>query len=80
MVPMTLVSNIWLCFSKYYLAVFQLWYMEIEVIQTLVVYFSAAPFGADIASLQVDIEAQTDVRLHVKITDPNNKRWEIPAE
>ena len=69
MVPMTLVSIVWLCFSC-------------GIIPILVVYFTGllAPFGTDIASLQVDIEAQTDVRLHIKITDPNNKRWEIPAK
>ena len=39
-----------------------------------------APYGPDISPLQVDVEEQTDHRLHVKIYDPSNQRWEVPTE
>ena len=29
--------------------------------------------------LVVDIASQSNGRIHVKIYDPNNKRWEIPT-
>ncbi len=34
--------------------------------------------GSPISPLQVDIVKETNDRLHIKITDPNDKRWEIP--
>ena len=37
------------------------------------------PYGQDITPLVVEISAQDDERLHVKIYDPNESRWEVPA-
>jgi len=34
--------------------------------------------GSPISPLQVDLIQETGHRLHLKITDPINKRWEIP--
>jgi len=31
-----------------------------------------------ISPLQFDLIQETTTRVHVKVTDPNNKRWEIP--
>jgi hypothetical protein len=36
--------------------------------------------GQAISPLQVNIESQTVDRLHVKIFDPQNRRWEIPKQ
>ncbi|KAJ8029435.1 Maltase-glucoamylase, intestinal [Holothuria leucospilota] len=35
-------------------------------------------FGSDIVNLRVDIEEQTKHRLHIKIYDPNEQRFEVP--
>ena len=35
-------------------------------------------YGPNISPLIVDVTMETDERLHVKIYDPKNKRWEIP--
>ena len=34
--------------------------------------------GSPISPLQVDITEETEYRLHIKVTDPNQQRWEIP--
>jgi alpha-glucosidase (family GH31 glycosyl hydrolase) len=36
-------------------------------------------FGDAITPLVMEISSQTMQRLHVKIYDPNNKRWEVPT-
>ncbi|XP_056890732.1 lysosomal alpha-glucosidase isoform X1 [Takifugu flavidus] len=35
-------------------------------------------YPADILTLEVDIRHETDTRLHVKIVDPSNPRYEVP--
>lgn len=35
-------------------------------------------YGADIETLKMTADFETDTRLHVKIFDPNVKRWEVP--
>ncbi|KAJ8029433.1 Sucrase-isomaltase, intestinal [Holothuria leucospilota] len=35
-------------------------------------------FGSDIATLRVDVEVQTKHRVHIKIYDPNDQRFEVP--
>uniref|UniRef100_H3CS37 Alpha glucosidase 2 n=1 Tax=Tetraodon nigroviridis TaxID=99883 RepID=H3CS37_TETNG len=35
-------------------------------------------YPADILTLEVDLRHETDTRLHVKITDPSNPRFEVP--
>eukprot|EP00475_Leptophrys_vorax_P036702 TRINITY_DN6246_c0_g1_i1.p1 TRINITY_DN6246_c0_g1~~TRINITY_DN6246_c0_g1_i1.p1 ORF type:complete len:932 (-),score=235.95 TRINITY_DN6246_c0_g1_i1:106-2901(-) len=37
-----------------------------------------AAYGADVQDLSVDVTFETADRIHVKITDPNNKRYEVP--
>nr|XP_006821912.1 PREDICTED: sucrase-isomaltase, intestinal-like [Saccoglossus kowalevskii] len=37
-------------------------------------------FGGDVDEIRIDIEMQTDERLHVKIYDPNNIRFEVPHQ
>jgi len=37
------------------------------------------PYGPLISPLVVDVSAETNERLHIKIYDPNNPRWEIPT-
>ncbi|KAL5018863.1 hypothetical protein ScPMuIL_004585 [Solemya velum] len=39
-----------------------------------------SPWPADIMQLQVDIYYETDNRVHFKIYDPNDKRYEVPVE
>ena len=36
------------------------------------------PYGPNISPLNVDISNETDGRLHIKIYDPNDQRWEVP--
>ena len=36
-------------------------------------------YGPNISPLVVDVAMETNERLHVKIYNPNNKRWEVPA-
>lgn len=38
------------------------------------------PFGEDITNLKVDVRLETQQRLHVKIFDGNNDRYEVPVE
>ena len=40
---------------------------------------SDLPFGSNISPLTVEITQETNERLHVKIYDPNNQRWEVPT-
>lgn len=35
--------------------------------------------GSDVTELQLDVEEVTDSILRVKLTDPNRRRWELPA-
>ena len=35
--------------------------------------------GSPISPLTVEVTQETNDRLHIKIYDPNNKRWEIPT-
>ncbi|THU91887.1 alpha-glucosidase [Dendrothele bispora CBS 962.96] len=35
-------------------------------------------FGTDIANLTLTVTYETDTRIHVKITDPSSKRYEVP--
>ena len=35
-------------------------------------------YGDLISPIVIEISAQDDARLHVKIYDPKNKRWEVP--
>eukprot|EP00003_Mantamonas_plastica_P022653 TRINITY_DN3894_c0_g1_i1.p1 TRINITY_DN3894_c0_g1~~TRINITY_DN3894_c0_g1_i1.p1 ORF type:complete len:275 (+),score=64.63 TRINITY_DN3894_c0_g1_i1:1-825(+) len=37
-------------------------------------------FGADVATVGVRVSYETGSRLRIKITDPNNKRWEVPTQ
>lgn len=37
-------------------------------------------YGDPVSPLVVEISGQTAERLHVKIYDPNSKRWEIPTK
>src|SRR4051812_41704325 len=37
------------------------------------------PFGDDIRQLLLNIYHETEERVRVKITDKNEKRWEVPA-
>ena len=37
-------------------------------------------YGSNISPLVVDVTYQTEDRLHVKIYDPNNQRWEVPTQ
>eukprot|EP01114_Cavostelium_apophysatum_P008877 TRINITY_DN2179_c0_g1_i4.p2 TRINITY_DN2179_c0_g1~~TRINITY_DN2179_c0_g1_i4.p2 ORF type:complete len:897 (-),score=121.06 TRINITY_DN2179_c0_g1_i4:67-2757(-) len=37
-----------------------------------------AVYGEDISPLQIEVSMETEQRLHVKISDPNNARWEVP--
>ena len=41
--------------------------------------FSCLVYGAPVNPVVVEISEQTESRLHIKIYDPNNKRWEIPT-
>lgn len=36
--------------------------------------------GSPISPLQLDLTLETGDRLHIKITDPNKDRWEIPEK
>eukprot|EP00246_Nothoceros_aenigmaticus_P017350 TRINITY_DN842_c0_g2_i1.p1 TRINITY_DN842_c0_g2~~TRINITY_DN842_c0_g2_i1.p1 ORF type:complete len:126 (+),score=17.52 TRINITY_DN842_c0_g2_i1:25-378(+) len=37
-------------------------------------------YGPDIERLLLTVRYETDDRVHVKITDSNSSRWEIPAD
>ena len=37
-------------------------------------------YGPPINPVVMEISGQTESRLHVKIYDPNNQRWEIPTK
>ena len=37
-------------------------------------------YGDNISPLMVEVTYETTERLHVKIYDPNNERWEIPSK
>ena len=41
-------------------------------------FIASGPYGSLISPIVVKISAQTAERLHVKIYDPNNQRWEVP--
>uniref|UniRef100_A0A0D9WT76 alpha-glucosidase n=1 Tax=Leersia perrieri TaxID=77586 RepID=A0A0D9WT76_9ORYZ len=41
---------------------------------------SAAAYGADVQGLDVYASLETDTRLHVRITDADRPRWEIPQD
>ncbi|XP_072453828.1 lysosomal alpha-glucosidase-like isoform X2 [Notamacropus eugenii] len=34
----------------------------------------------DVLELQLQVDLETDTRLHIKLTDPNNSRFEVPLE
>ncbi|XP_046862383.1 lysosomal alpha-glucosidase-like [Xenia sp. Carnegie-2017] len=38
------------------------------------------PYGADVENLRVNVDFETENRVHVKIYDPNEKRYEVPIE
>ncbi|KAL9985311.1 hypothetical protein ACROYT_G007700 [Oculina patagonica] len=40
----------------------------------------AGPYGNDIENLAVDVRFEAKDRLHFKIFDPNNKRYEVPIQ
>ena len=42
--------------------------------------YAVPQFGTNISPLTVEISHQTNERLHVKIYDPNNQRWEVPTK
>jgi len=49
------------------------------VVGTLVLRSGFYPeFGADIATLQLEVLYESDSHLRVRITDPSNQRWEVP--
>ena len=35
--------------------------------------------GSPISPLAVEVTQETNDRLHIKIYDPNNQRWEVPT-
>ena len=35
--------------------------------------------GSPISPLTVELTQETNDRLHIKIYDPNNQRWEVPT-
>jgi alpha-glucosidase (family GH31 glycosyl hydrolase) len=37
------------------------------------------PFGSDIPELFIEVNFEGNTRVHFKITDKRNKRWEVPA-
>ncbi|XP_070553627.1 sucrase-isomaltase, intestinal-like [Ptychodera flava] len=37
-------------------------------------------FGGDVDDIRIDIEFQSDERLHIKIYDPNSQRFEVPLD
>lgn len=39
---------------------------------------ASAP-GSPISPLTVEVNQETNDRLHVKIYDPSNQRWEVPT-
>eukprot|EP00276_Gloeochaete_wittrockiana_P018185 CAMPEP_0184341240 /NCGR_PEP_ID=MMETSP1089-20130417/9855_1 /TAXON_ID=38269 ORGANISM="Gloeochaete wittrockiana, Strain SAG46.84" /NCGR_SAMPLE_ID=MMETSP1089 /ASSEMBLY_ACC=CAM_ASM_000445 /LENGTH=975 /DNA_ID=CAMNT_0026669427 /DNA_START=135 /DNA_END=3059 /DNA_ORIENTATION=+ len=39
-----------------------------------------AAYGTDITPLTVIVTEETDTRVHVKIVDPSNARWEVPQK
>ena len=41
-------------------------------------FIASGPYGDPISPIVVEVSAQTAERLHVKIYDPNNQRWEVP--
>ena len=49
----------------------------------MVIMNKMSGFGGGVASpispLTVELTQETNDRLHIKIYDPNNKRWEVPT-
>ena len=37
-------------------------------------------YGSDITPVAMDVFYDTSSRLHIKIYDPNNERWEVPRK
>ncbi|XP_027730072.1 lysosomal alpha-glucosidase-like isoform X2 [Vombatus ursinus] len=37
-------------------------------------------YPRDVLVLQLQVDLETDTRLHIKLTDPNNSRYEVPLE
>ncbi|XP_038050832.1 sucrase-isomaltase, intestinal-like [Patiria miniata] len=37
-------------------------------------------YGADVNNLKLEVEFQTDYRLHIKISDADNARYEVPSD
>ena len=42
------------------------------------IFFIDLPYGDNISPLLFEVTEEDNTRLHVKIYDPNNKRWEVP--
>ena len=38
----------------------------------------ATPYGDNISPLVFELVQETNDRLHIKIYDPNDNRWEVP--
>lgn len=38
----------------------------------------SGPYGGDLKSLSFEMTLETDTRLRVRITDRENKRWQVP--
>ena len=49
------------------------WGYEAELVR-----ISSGPYGGDIDSLKLEVFYQTEDMLRIRITDPNNPRWEVP--
>ena len=54
-------------------------FVKIIMLYIINIFYIESKYGPSISPLVVDIAAQSNERLHVKIYDPNNKRWEIPT-
>lgn len=54
------------------------WQLKLTKTCYHVVNIVSGPYGDLISPLVIEISAQTNERLHVKIYDPNDKRWEVP--
>ena len=55
-------------------------YLDSEKLSMPIGSSGSGPFGPPIMPLTVSIDMETSDRLHVKIVDSNNKRWEIPTQ
>eukprot|EP01103_Thecamoeba_quadrilineata_P002341 TRINITY_DN12310_c0_g1_i1.p1 TRINITY_DN12310_c0_g1~~TRINITY_DN12310_c0_g1_i1.p1 ORF type:complete len:899 (-),score=146.47 TRINITY_DN12310_c0_g1_i1:76-2772(-) len=60
-------------------------YYATDIVQSDYGYFfnltltqGGAFYGSDIQTLSVNVYFETEDRLHIKITDPNSPRWEVP--